>query len=75
MVTADRAYDQLESALKASSTVGSLVRECGLLDADLSISKRFLAEANDWKNSGYTVTKAYSVKLDETQTTMNFFKL
>src|SRR5262249_13761143 len=41
------------------------------LDADLTIVQRFLPAANVWENISYTVTKVYSVKLGETQTTMD----
>ena len=42
------------------------------LDADLAIVQRFLPGANVWQNVSYTVTKVYSVRLGETQTTMDF---
>lgn len=58
-------FDQLESRSIA-------LRQGDALDADLSISQRFLPAANVWENFEYTVTRVYSVKLGETQTTMDF---
>lgn len=58
-------FDQLEARSIA-------LRQGDALDADLAIVQRFLPAANVWENVSYTVTKVYSVKLGETQTTMDF---
>lgn len=58
-------FDQLEARSIA-------LRLGDALDADLAIVQRFLPAANVWENVSYTVTKVYSVKLGETQTTMDF---
>ena len=57
-------FDQLESRAIA-------LRQGDALDANLKIVQRFLPEAKVWENAAYTVTEVYSVKLGETQTTMD----
>lgn len=42
------------------------------LEADLAISQRFVEEANVWENVSYAVVKVHSVKLGQTQVTMDF---
>ena len=42
------------------------------LDADLAINQRFLPAAQVWENVSYVIAKVYSVKVGETQTTMDF---
>ena len=68
LVVRQRLLDPPLNELRRSITL----RQGDALDADLSITQRFLAEANVWENFEYTVTKVYSVKLGETQTTMDF---
>lgn len=58
-------FDQLEARSIA-------LRQGDALDADLAIVQRFLPAANVWENVSYTVIKVYSLKLGETQTTMDF---
>jgi hypothetical protein len=58
-------FDQLEARSVA-------LRQGDALDAELEVTQRFLPEANVWQNQEYTVTKVYSVRVGETQTTMDF---
>ena len=58
-------FDQLEARSIA-------LHQGDTLDTDLAIVQRFLPGANAWQNVSYTVTKFYSLKLCENQTTMDF---
>jgi hypothetical protein len=64
-ITDPNFFDQLESRSVA-------LRQGDALDADLAITQRYLPEADVWMNHAYEVTKVYSVKLGETQATMDF---
>jgi hypothetical protein len=64
-ITDTRFFDQLEARSIA-------LRQGDALDAELEITQRLLSEANAWKNQEYVVTKVYSVRVGETQATMDF---
>jgi hypothetical protein len=63
-ITDPNFFDQLEARAIA-------LRQGDALDANLTIVQRFLPDARVWENAGYTVTKVYSIRLGEMQTTMD----